>query len=174
MPNPLLINAAELMRRPGTEKIFELHPALADLQIVDDPRFAPDAVADVRLRLESLSDSIVVDGHVRVPWHGVCRRCLESTAGVTDSVVNELYQYVVTDPEAFEIVGEQVDLGQMVRELVVLDAPHTPLCKDDCAGLCPSCGMDLNAGTCSCTPAPTDLRWSALEALKGIVPADEG
>ena len=54
----------------------------------------------------------------------------------------------------------------MVREYVLLDLPDLPLCKDDCAGICPNCGIDRNVGTCDCDTPVTDPRWSALENLK--------
>jgi len=168
VPNPLLVNAAELLRRPGSQKTVELQSSLAELEVVDPSRFADDAQVTVQLHLEALTDGIVVDGELQVPWHGVCRRCLIDTGGVQVSEVHELYQTVVTDPEAFEIVGGQLDLRAVVRELVLLDAPSTPLCRPDCAGLCLSCGANLNDGQCGCSAPPADPRWSALDSLKGL------
>ncbi|MEQ1700487.1 MAG: DUF177 domain-containing protein [Ilumatobacteraceae bacterium] len=168
MANPLRVNASELLRRPGSQKDVELQSSLEELEVHDPSRFADDAVVDVRLRLEALTDGIVVDGELSVPWHGVCRRCLADTGGVQVSEVHELYQRVVTDPEAFELVGDQLDLRDAVRELVLLDAPSTPLCRPDCAGLCLTCGANLNDRACGCTAAPADPRWSALDGLKGL------
>jgi uncharacterized protein len=170
--NPLLVNAFELLRRPGSEKHVDVQVALADLDIVDPERFADDAVVGVHLRLEALTDGIVVDGEVRVPWHGICRRCLTPTQGVAISEVHELYQKTLTDPDAFEIAGDQLDLTPIARELALLDAPSTPLCRPDCAGLCPTCGTDRNLVACSCGTTASDPRWAALEELKGQV--DEG
>lgn len=167
MANPLLVNAAEILRRPGTQKDFVLQVPLAELDVQGDPRFDDAAEVDVELHLESMNDGIVVDGQVAVPWHGTCRRCLEPTGGVSVSDVHELYQRVLTDPDAFEIVGEQLDLRPIARELVLLDAPSTPLCRPDCAGLCPTCGTNLNDGACDCAPPPADPRWAALDQLKG-------
>lgn len=172
MANPLRVNAAELLRRPGSQKDVELQAALVDLDVIDPSRFPDDAQVSVRLHLEALTDGIVVDGELSVPWHGVCRRCLLDTGGVQISEVHELYQRVVTDPEAFELNGDQLDLRDAVRELVLLDAPSTPLCRPDCAGLCLTCGANLNEGACGCTAAPTDLRWSALDGLKGLADPD--
>ncbi|MEP7048389.1 MAG: DUF177 domain-containing protein [Ilumatobacteraceae bacterium] len=169
MPNSLLINAAELMRRPGSERRVTLQPTVAELGIAD-PRFDPEAVVEVSLRLESLSDGIVVDGDLRAPWADSCRRCLAPAEGVVVCDVHELYQHVVTGPDAFEIVGDQVDLARMVRENILLDAPVAPLCRPDCAGLCPTCGIDLNAGTCDCVSAVADPRWDALAELKANLP----
>lgn len=172
MANPFLVNAAEVLRRPGTQKDIAVQVALADLDIAGDPRFDDDAEVEVRLLLESMSDGIVVDGQVAVPWHGTCRRCNEPTGGVSVSEVHELYQRTVTDPDAFEIVGEQLDLRPVARELVLLDTPATPLCRPDCAGLCPTCGINRNEATCSCEGPPADPRWSALDQLKSVADGD--
>ena len=94
---------------------------LADLEIDDPDRFDEGAEVAVRLHLEALNDGIVVTGEVRVPWHGTCRRCLESTSGEAVSEVHELYQRTLTDPDAFEIVGGQLDLRPATRELVLLE-----------------------------------------------------
>ena len=83
--------------------------------------------------------------------------------------MHELYQETVTDPEAFPLEGEQLDLEPMVREVLVLDAPSSPLCRVDCAGLCPDCGIDRNTGSCSCNNTVADPRWGALDQLKGIL-----
>lgn len=171
--NPLRVNAAELLRRPGSQKIVELQAPLAELGVTDPQRFDDEAEVAVRLHLEALNDGIVIDGELRVPWHGVCRRCLVETGGVQVSEVHELYQRVVTDPEAFEIVGDQLDLRDVVRELMLLDVPSTPLCRPDCAGLCLTCGANLNDGPCACAASPTDPRWSALDQLGDLAdPAD--
>jgi uncharacterized protein len=169
MSNALLINAAELLRRPGSERRLSLAPTIADLGIADR-RFDPDVVVEVSLRLESLTDGIVVDGELRAPWADSCRRCLAPASGEVVCDVHELYQHVVRDPDAFEIVGDQIDLGRMVRENILLDAPVAPLCRPDCAGLCPHCGIDLNKGTCDCVTVVVDPRWEALSELKANLP----
>jgi uncharacterized protein len=169
MSNPLLINAAELLRRPGSERRLSLEPTVAELGIVD-PKFDPEATVEVSLRLESLTDGIVVDGLLRAPWADSCRRCLAPAGGDVVCEVGELFQLVVTDPDAFEIVGDQIDLGAMIRENIVLYAPVAPLCRPDCAGLCPTCGIDLNIAPCDCVTAVIDPRWEALSQLKANLP----
>jgi uncharacterized protein len=58
----------------------------------------------------------------------------------------------------------------MVRENILLEAPLAPLCRPDCAGLCPTCGIDLNSATCDCVTAVVDPRWEALSQLKVNLP----
>jgi uncharacterized protein len=169
MPNPLLINAAELLRRPGTERRVDLESTVAELGIVDT-RFDADSTVEISLRLESLSDGIVVDGTVTVPWSDSCRRCLAPASGEVVCDVHELYQQVLTDPDAFEIVGDQIDLSRMVKENILLEAPIAPLCRPDCAGLCPTCGIDLNVASCDCVTVELDPRWQALSELKANLP----
>jgi uncharacterized protein len=62
--------------------------------------------------------------------------------------------------------GGAVDLDELVREQVLLALPSRHLCREDCKGLCPKCGTDLNAGDCSCEQSEVDPRWSALAGLK--------
>jgi uncharacterized protein len=72
------------------------------------------------------------------------------------------------DPDCYPLPPDarEVDLTPAVREKMILAAPRYVVCRDDCRGLCPRCGHDLNAGPCGCPPA-TDLRWQALASLKG-------
>ena len=85
-------------------------------------------------------------GTVTTPWHGQCRRCLTDVEGVSVSEVDELFQQHPRDEDAIEIIGDQIDLAPVVREYVLLDLPDAPLCRPDCAGICPSCGVDRNTG----------------------------
>jgi len=163
--NPLLVNVAELLRRPGNEKQVEAVLTAEELAL-SDPRVAPDADVTVSTRLESMSDGIVVTAHLAVPWHDTCRRCLVDLDEAVDVTVQELYQVLVTAEDAFPIVGEQIDLTQMVRESILLELPLAPLCRVDCAGICPICGANRNDQPCSCETVATDDRWSALDALR--------
>jgi uncharacterized protein len=163
--NPLLINAAELLRRPGKEKDVRVTLTAAELGI-DDPRIAAEAPVTIAAHLESLSDGIVVTGTAEAPWHDICRRCLDDIDETAVAELHELYQHHVTVDDAFPIVGEQIDLTEMARELVLLELPLAALCRPDCAGLCPVCGVNRNEEQCECETTPTDERWSALDELK--------
>ena len=87
-----------------------------------------------------------------------CRRCL---ADLVHHVEEELDVLFSDDPDAADDpavyvvppAATTVDLGGVVREELALAVPAYLLCRDDCAGLCPKCGADLNAGRCQCAPA---------------------
>lgn len=60
--------------------------------------------------------------------------------------------------------GDRFDLSEMIKELVLLNLPMKHICSDDCRGICPSCGKNLNQGKCACKKTTSDSKW---EALKG-------
>ena len=163
LAHALRVNAAELLRQPGLTR-----PVVADLPAeavgIDDERVSGELHVD--LTATSGIDGVTVHGTITTPWHAACRRCLVDVDGLSTSQVDERYQVNPQDPDTSEIVGDQIDLVPVVREYVLLDLPDGPLCRDDCAGICPECGADRNTGACDCDVAPRDLRWAALEDLK--------
>lgn len=161
----LLVNTSELRRIAGTEKEIAGDVVPADVGI-DDERLVPGAPIGVDLHLESVNDGVLVTGNVTASWHGECRRCLEPAGDTFVIAIDERYQYEVTDPDAYPIANEQLDLVPLVRETVLLELPEAPLCRPDCAGLCPTCGTNLNTGSCDCAAPPGDVRWGALDDLK--------
>ncbi len=159
----LRVNAVELLRQPGAERGIEVTIEAEPLDVVHD-RLAGDVT--VALRLESVNDGILVAGTISAPWSGSCRRCLHELSGTATAEVEELYQREVTEPDAFAIESNQLDLVPMAREAILLELDAERLCRDECAGLCPSCGIDRNDGSCDCVTEVRDERWAALDALK--------
>lgn len=70
------------------------------------------------------------------------------------------------DDDVYFMVGEQLELAEMLREQVILAEPMQPLCHDDCPGLCPVCGQDLNDRRCGC---PEERRKSPFEVLQSRI-----
>jgi len=81
----------------------------------------------------------------------------EKAADVTENV-----ELMTDDMGLATFDGGAVDLDDLVREQILLAIPSRRLCREDCKGLCPECGTDLNAGACSCEKGEADPRWSAL------------
>jgi len=69
------------------------------------------------------------------------------------------------DP-GYEISEGQIDLDTLLRDALVPAVPVAPHCRDDCAGLCATCGADRNLEDCDCVEVVSDTRWSALEGLR--------
>ena len=159
---PLRVNALELLRQPGTVRVIEATVGGDPLDVRHD---ALAGEIDVEVELEATNDGITVTGEVAAPWTGVCRRCLRDVSGRAVAVVDERYQREPTDDEAYPIEHNQLDLAPMVRQLVLLELDDERLCRPDCAGLCPVCGLDRNEGTCECDTTVRDERWAALDDL---------
>ena len=130
---------------------------------------------ELDLRLESVVEGVLVSGTVSGAASGECVRCLDP---VTTSVVvdlQELYAYPGArpgpepdeDPAAeplAEMSGDLVDIEPAVRDAVVLALPLQPLCRDDCPGLCPTCGARF-ADDPDHAHDVVDERWAALRGL---------
>jgi uncharacterized protein len=164
--NPLYelrINARELLRQPGATRAIDTSISASDLGVADE-RIA--GAVDISLAAVSTIDGVTVRGTLAIPWQAPCRRCLTEVAGRTLVDVDEVYQDEVTDDAAFQIEGDQIDLAPAVREYVLLELPAGPLCRSDCQGICPICGIDRNLATCDCDTTVRDDRWAALDDLR--------
>jgi uncharacterized protein len=159
----LRLNAVELLRQPGAVRDVDVHVDAAALDARHE-RLTGDI--HVELRLTALNDGIDVDGTVSAPWATVCRRCLAPLEGTATGHVDELYQVELLDPDAFQIEDGQLDLAPLVRETILLELDLERICRDDCAGLCPVCGIDRNSASCDCDTTVRDERWAALEGFE--------
>ena len=98
-----------------------------------------------------------------------CRRCLTAVSAPVRDTMHVVFaepgdEDVEGDPDVYHLDprSQQLDLRPAVREQWLLSAPAFVQCRDDCKGLCPSCGADRNAGDCGCASAAADPRWDAL------------
>jgi len=118
---------------------------------------------EIRGKLQTMADGEIywrgaISGEIR----GICGRCLIEVTRPVKAEVDALFS---TDPEAADDPGvyllaaraTHVDLRPVVREEVALTVPAYLLCKENCAGLCPRCGADLNQGPCECAAAEARL-----------------
>jgi uncharacterized protein len=177
--DPFVVNVARLRRSARSEPMHVERTgevALAgplEASGIDPGRSVvpAGAEAEVDLVLRPFEGGVEAAGTVRAPWVGTCRRCAEPVSGELVLDVRERFGDQRTtggpqeDDELYPIVDDVVDLGPLVRDAIVLELPMAPLCRDDCAGLCPTCGANRNEGDCGCV-APRDPRWANLDVLR--------
>jgi len=125
------------------------------------------------------SAKTTVTGSIKAPVEVGCTRCLTDVKQDLDIVFQVDFVGKELFPESKEvhlesseldtdlIEGNELDLTQVVREQILLNLPETVLCRDECKGICPTCGKDLNEGECQCGGEDIDPRWAALKDLKG-------
>jgi uncharacterized protein len=165
---PFAVSVADIHHRPGARRREHLRarmPGPPPLQVLDTA-VPDDAEVDVDTLLEAVSDGILATGAARAPWRSECRRCLRAVTGDAEVEFRELFVAEPTEGETWPLRHEQVDLEPLIREALLLALPLAPLCGDDCRGLCPTCGADLNEGACDCASDHRDPRWAALDVLR--------
>src|SRR5262249_22782289 len=132
----------------------------------------PRADLTIRLRLESVSEGVLVSGTVAGPVEGECGRCLRPISESLDVEIQELYAYAhsttdetTDEDEVGRLQGDLIDLEPVVRDAVVLALPANPLCREDCPGLCPECGAHRDDLPDDHGHGQVDPRWAALTRL---------
>lgn len=133
-----------------------------------------DAPLDLDLRFESVSEGILVTGTVSAPTAGECARCLTSTDGMIDVHLTELFAYPDSTTEATteqdevgHVVNGTIDLEQPIVDAVGLLLPLSPLCREECPGLCPECGVALADAGPEHGHEKIDPRWAKLSGMFG-------
>ncbi len=161
----LVIDTHELGRRVGAMKEIQRVTEAPDGIGTDVIGVPPGSPVELELRLESVVEGVLVTGTAEVALQGQCARCLEPISSPEEVDLQELYLYPdkeLDDDEASRLEDDLLDLEPLLRDTVVLDLPYTPLCRPDCAGLCPDCGANLNADPDHAHDDRTDPRWAAL------------
>ncbi|MBQ2932499.1 MAG: DUF177 domain-containing protein [Clostridia bacterium] len=101
-----------------------------------------------------------------------CDRCCESLSEEFEGEFTEILRKedIGADdknPDAIYYQGNSLDLDDIVLNNIILQLPSKHLCREDCKGLCPTCGKNLNLGECDCESTPTDPRFDVLDSLLG-------
>ena len=131
---------------------------------------------DVDVRYYRAGEEIYFDGSCTTAMEATCARCLETFTlplatpfefVLTRAPKLENTQELHTDDLALSFYeGDEIDLGPLVGEQAILALPTRAVCREDCKGLCPSCGTNLNDETCACKPAPADPRLAILANVR--------
>ena len=125
--------------------------------------------ADLHLEvmLEDVSDGVLVTATVAAPLAGECARCLDEFTSSTKVRFRELFAAEAggSGDDGYLLDGDLLDLEPALRDALVLDLPLSPLCGDDCAGLCSTCGVRLaDAGSDHGHPDDGGV-WAVLKDL---------
>ena len=151
---------------PDVRQAEPLH-ASGRAELVEEHRGKKGVLADIRLVGE-------VAAHLELK----CARCLEPVARQVAASFDLLYRPLgsdagvderevgVTEAEVGYYTGEGLLLEDVLREQVLLVLPLKAVCREECKGLCPRCGRNLNLEACACTAPEPDPRWSELKNLK--------
>ena len=146
-----------------------LMPVTGRADLIVENRGHREQIADIRIRAAYQGD-----------FELLCARCVEPVATPLNGNFDLIFRPQAADAESGEraITLDETEIGyyeesglsleDVVREQVLLSLPSRTLCKEDCKGLCPRCGHNLNLETCKCDTV-SDPRWNALAGLASTV-----
>ena len=145
---------------------------------LEDGYFSFASPITASVEVQRILESYSINGDVRWRVSGECCRCLAPVTEDLEATFQVLLQRKEASDDELEALDDQddveivdpgtrkVDLAGRIQDLVVLELPLRAYCRQDCKGLCPQCGHELNSGPCECQSDAVDPRWEALAKLK--------
>lgn len=179
MLDELKFNVAQLLRDPlGASRTADIAVDLYLLtpELADGQEDLPEATLAGTVRLMHINAGILARGHLAATATVACARCLEPVAVMLGFDLEEVYTPTLDIVTGKTVTPEEedqalwiderhiLDLAEVLRQDTLIAMPQHVLCREDCRGLCPSCGQNLNQGSCACQ-ADIDPRWDALADL---------
>lgn len=164
------INVSQLLKEPiGSTRKYEANETI-DVA-------GGGCVVQGEVKMVRTDRGILVKGTLQTVVKATCSRCLsffncplalnvEEEYFPTTDVISGAWLPLPEEPGYF-IIDERytLDLTDAIHQYMMLAIPMKPLCCEDCAGICPTCGRNLNQGPCSCPPQEIDARWSELSRI---------
>ena len=172
----------ERLKQGPLELEFDADPEM--LQLTDDQyTFVGRVMGWAKFRL--LGQDVLAEGEIHGSVQGICVRCLGAARTDLSAPIGEVWIHDRTDDEDERMdpsaeaplmrgyTGEEIELDETLQELLMAELPDRIYCADDCKGLCPDCGANLNVGACRCAPEVQAKREESRlpewkQALKGL------
>ncbi len=155
--------------RPGEVRRETLDLELEPFILGGQRYEATPASVPVELEISQASGAIVFDMRLHAHLSGACMRCLGHAEVEQDVRAREFHDFDAPAGDELRseyVVDQHLQLSAWARDAVALELPDQILCREDCAGLCPVCGKDLNAEPHEHLERDPDPRWAALEGLR--------
>ena len=147
---------------------FEEKPATWGFE--NHPNLRENIQLDVQL--EKTPTHLYLRNHVHTVGRFECDRCLDEVEVKLDDVGRVMFsndeglvQNSDDEIRAYDPEAREIDITADVRDLLLLAIPTKLVCREDCKGLCPGCGANLNQESCRCSPRVVDPRWQALQKI---------
>lgn len=186
MQGAFVIDTRDLPRRAGSMREVELSIPATDRMGSEVIAIQEGVPIDLELRLEAVSEGVLVSGRAIAAATGECVRCLGPVSEEVEVDLTELFAYPGTrservvaesdsDEEPLPVMdGDTIDLERTLTDAIVPALPFQPLCRPDCAGLCSVCGVRLDDAEPGHSHETIDPRWAALGALAGGTETGDG
>jgi uncharacterized protein len=180
--NPFILNIHELSRRAGEMKEYELDieaPERIGVPLIGVPQ---GGVIEADIRVESVTEGVLLSAEIYAVAHGECIRCLDPVEEIVERKIQELYRYEPTndrgrkkrsdevdidleDEDELQMDGDLMNLEIPIIDAIILALPVNPLCDEECMGLCPQCGEKWETLPDGHEHEEVDARWAGLAPL---------
>jgi uncharacterized protein len=164
-----VLDTRSLSRRPGTMQEVRRTVATKDRMGLDLIAIPAGSEVELDVQLQAVSEGVLVTGTVTAPTAGECGRCLDPFSGEVELNLTELFAYpdsateqTTDDNEIHRLVDDTIDLEPVIIDAIGLELPLQPLCSQDCAGLCPECGVRMAIAGSDHGHEILDPRWAGL------------
>lgn len=183
-PQVFRFNAHDLPRRAGEMREYSLDIPTPDRIGIDVIAVLAGEEIHIDMRLEAVTQGVLVSAQLSTTADGECMRCLESVEFDIEHRIQELYRYEPEKAhtkaqrkrareeeddldleEELMMEGDILDLEAPIRDAIILSLPINPLCDEDCPGLCPECGVKWTNLPPEHAHEVIDARWSGLAGL---------
>ena len=163
------VDLRTLRLRPGEVRRETIDVELEPFVLGGQRYEATPATIPVELEISQASGATVFDMRLDVHLTGACMRCLGFAEIARPVRAREFHDFDAPPADELHsdyVVDHHLQLSTWARDAVALELPEQILCREDCAGLCPVCGKDLNVEPHEHLERDPDPRWAALEALR--------
>jgi uncharacterized protein len=163
------IDLRRLHLRPGELRQAELEVELEPFLLGGQRYESHPETVPVHVQITQASGSTVLDLRMHARLAGPCMRCLGFAEFELDASAREFYDPAAPVGDSLRsdyVVEDELRVGAWARDVIALALPEQILCRPDCAGLCPTCGKDLNAEPHEHADREIDPRWAPLEELR--------
>jgi uncharacterized protein len=157
---PMMIPVGDLIGSPGKERPFSGTRSVS-VRLGETTIEGPMTVAGL---VSGMIDAVRAEFTASATAHYVCTRCLTEWEAPMKVEAEQYYRHT-PDEDGYGIVKNEVDVAGPARDELALALPAVPLCREDCLGLCPTCGTDLNSDPCGGHGEDSDSPFAALKDL---------
>jgi uncharacterized protein len=176
-----VLDVRSLGRAPGSMRELRRTVTTTERLGLDLVGVPVGAEVELDLRLQSVSEGVLVTGTLEAPVTGECSRCLEPFTDTVRLSLTELFAYphsatdqTSSEDEVYRMSDDLIDLEPLVVDQLGVELPLQPLCSPDCAGLCPECGVRMAIAGSDHGHEILDPRWAGLANFASGSPGSGG
>jgi len=157
------VDISNIVKSNGASMDLEFHEGLDGMETISEDHVFGNNFEFIG-KLANTDGILRLTGRLKAEYSTVCYRCLKPLNGVLDLPIGEIFEKHRgrDDDEVYVYADDSLDIDKPLRDNIILSLPMKRLCSEECKGLCPKCGKDLNLGECNCGDDDADPRMKSL------------